>query len=228
MQVMLTPAELHIVLRLVGKDSLHGIPDSYAGWFASEREQSVAQATLTLAAAQHVVFDGTELQLGDGMARLMAPIKELHDAVVLVRESNRHPQGFIAIYTDRMSSQTVCLTRAGTNAYTLEQCEWAEATSRVVTFGMDKLYPTDVIGDSFQLSAQNMNKLFLVNPLAQHETVRLTATHWHLGATDTQMLAFVRQGWWQIESIGDMQTFIPIDSTGAEGLLRAATSRVSI
>jgi len=228
MQVILTPAELHVVFRLLAVDVLPGIGDCYRGWFADEKDQSVLQAVVTLSHAKHIYNVNSDFHLSESLQTLFAPCKSLHDSFIIHRCGNRTNPMFAAFYTDRVSPVGIFVEKYGVNAYRINDCSIQEGSTRLVAFGLGNLEATGPIGASFELAPHHAARLFELNPSAQNETIQLVAQHWHLGNEDTQVLAYVRAGWWQVENLGSSQTFLPVDRAVVETLLHSFSTRVTV
>ena len=228
MHLILTPAELQIVLRLLEVEQLPGIVDCYRGWFAEEKDQSVLQSVITLSYAGYVHQVDADLHLSTDIREFMAPIQNLHDAFVIERRGNKLRSSFKAFYTDRVSPAGVVIEQYGLNSYRLLRAELQECSEQLVQFGVRDYSSTVTQSESFQLAQAHVARLFEVNPQAQNETVKLTARHWHLGVEYTQILAYVRASWWQVENLGNECTFIPVELDTVQELLRTFSTRVSV
>jgi hypothetical protein len=218
MQIVLTPAQLQLVVNL-NNSTVPMLPNPFRGWLADEIERSMVQAGMLLVREKLAVYQDRQLLISDTLLHLMQPAVQSQHAVTLQVSSNVDTTLFYGFYRSADPLNGTLIARVGVNAYAVEPKSIAHVIQDFIQYvGIPERVDYTPLAP-FQISRQNVERIIRRNPEAQQPVRSYDFTV----RTDSQQVAhrimFIRNQWWYASLIGDDYRFDSIDGRGVIHLL---------
>ncbi len=216
--MQLTAAQIQVITALAGaQGEIPGLPDPYRGWFATEKEQSVMQASIMMVREGYSIYQDGKLLLRNDIHELWGRIVGYQHVCAVSVQSNIDVDAHYSMYRDAHPAQAVWMSQTGFNAYTVE----VVATGHVYR-ELCRVIPVrdGAVGESFRMSTRNVDRLLASEGSAQNIVSAYDVMNQYRGdAVESHRIMRMRGSWWYVEKVGSESYFSPFSSAQLQTLI---------
>jgi hypothetical protein len=206
--MQLTAAQIQVITALAGaQGEVPGLPDPYRGWFATEKEQSVMQASIMMVREGLTMYQDGKLLLRNDIHEVWGRIVGYQHVCAVSVQSNVDVDAHYCMYRDAHPAQAVWMAQTGFNAYTVQ----VESTNHVYR-ELCRVVPVrgDASGETFRMSTRNVERMLATEGTLQNIVSAYDIVNQYRGdAVESHRIMQMRGAWWYVEKVGGESYFSP-------------------
>lgn len=215
--MQLTASQIQVITALAGaQGAIPELPDPFGGWFATEKEDSIKQASILLIREQLAVYQDEKLLLRNDLHGMwQAAVQYQHVCAVAV-QSNIDVATRHVMYRGPDPQQSLWMTQSGFNTFEVSMVPFEHMLAALC-----RIVPVvdQAGGDPFRISTASVKRMLNTVSAQRNLVSAYDITNQYRGGTVEQhRIMYARNRWWYVHEQGEDSYFTPVTAERVQEL----------